>query len=405
MLHQNFGRYRDNDNVGSEQIVPIQRESSTMTIPDVTSPSNLTALSDALSLTNTALRESEEHLHSHPDGISLLDVKNDLLLSYLQNLVFLILLKLRTLSSSEDGTQDLHNSVVQKLIEARIYLERGIRPLEGKMKYQIDQVLRAAEQDKLLRQGNQKTSQQKASVNGTADSSSDMDSDQDDFTIPETAVPQQSLSQGVSGPRIEQQMAQKSIPSRTTPSSRTSSSKDAIYRAPRITPTTMPSDPDRRTREPRRQKSQLLTEYIDEELSSAPHAQPSIGSNNTILDYGRGGMSQRDREKERERTEYEEKHFTRLPGESKAERRKARLRGEKDRRDMFGGEDWTGLGGLGDRVSRSVSGRGDGDGVLKRREKRRERATEDGPRGDGMGEGFEKRRRILEGREAKRKRR
>jgi U3 small nucleolar ribonucleoprotein protein LCP5 len=34
------------------------------------------------------------------EGISLLDVKNELLLSYLQNLVFLILLKLRRVEAS-----------------------------------------------------------------------------------------------------------------------------------------------------------------------------------------------------------------------------------------------------------------------------------------------------------------
>lgn len=320
-------------------------------------PSALTALTDALSLTNTGLRDSEEHLHTQPDGFSLLDVKNDLLLSYLHNLVFLILLKLKSLSESDDGAQELHNSVIHKLVESRVYLERGVRPLEGRMKYQIDQVLRAAENAKASEQAHQKASNQKAQVNGGDEASSELDSDEDNLDLADSLA-QPVAETNVSGPRIEQQMAQKNLHSKTPLSK--SPSKDGIYRAPRIAPTTMPADPDSRSREPRKQRSQLLTEYIDEELSSAPYAQPSIGSNNTILDYGRGGMSQRDREKERERTEYEETNFTRLPGETKAERRKARIRGEKDRRDMFGGEDWTGLGGFGDRVSRSVGGRGRG---------------------------------------------
>ena len=61
------------------------------------------------------------------------------------------------------------------------------------------------------------------------------------------------------------------------------------------------------------------------------------------------------------------------------------------------------------RRSVNASGR-EREGLLKRREKRR--ATEDGPRGDGreegsggIGERFEKRRRVLEGRELKRRKR
>ena len=106
----------------------------------------------------------------------------------------------------------------------------------------------------------------------------------------------------------------------------------------------------------------------------------------------------------------------RLPGESKAERRKARARGEggvNGGRDMFGGEDWTGLGGLGDRVVRSVKrGRDGEDGggrrenVLERRGKRRREREDapDGPREDGrgelgrIGEAFEKRRKVLQDR-------
>lgn len=88
---------------------------------------------------------------------------------------------------------------------------------------------------------------------------------------------------------------------------------------------------------------------------------------------------------------------------SKAEKKKEKARRGRESRDMYGGEDWTGLGGLGDRVSRSVAG-GSRGGVLERREKRK-RETGDGPRGDGVGigESFEKRRRVLKGREGKRR--
>ena len=85
------------------------------------------------------------------NGISLLDVKNELLLSYLQNLVFLILLKTRTAksgASSRTGRRpatELNDAVVKKLVELRLYLEKGVRPLEDKLRYQIEKVLRAVD--------------------------------------------------------------------------------------------------------------------------------------------------------------------------------------------------------------------------------------------------------------------
>ena len=373
---------------------------SDMTVPRATDSTVLNNLTDSLSVTTSALRENAEHIVPQPEGISLFDVKNDLLLSYLQNLVFLILFRLRSASESDDDAQTLQESVTQKLVELRIYLEKGVRPLEAKLKYQIDSVLRAAENAKVSEKKRNNDAGTHAAVNGAEDSASGSDSEEEieDPAYAANSVPEQNTA----GPRLLQQMSKVQPASRTQAS--TKSSRDGVYRPPRIAPTTMPSDPDTRTREPRKHRSQIMNEYIDEEMSSVPRAQPSIGSNNTILQSGRSGLGLKDREKERERTEYEEKHFTRLPGESKAEKRKARARGEGGRKDVFGGEDWSGLGGLGDRVSRSVSG-GGREGLLKRREKRR--ATEDGPRGDGrelgIGESFDKRRRILEGREGRRR--
>ena len=373
-----------------------------MTVSQGSGLSGLSTLTDSLTLTTSALEENGDHIVAQSDGISLLDIKNDLLLSYLQNLVFLILFKVKIASEPDADAKYLEESIVQKLVELRVYLEKGVKPLETKLKYQIDSVLRAADNATVSERRDDATTSKKA-LNGDSDSATDSEADEEESEDLLSTGPV--LAQNASGPRLLQQLPKQN----TSPREKTSksSSRTGIYRPPRMAPTTMPSDPDTRSREPRKQRSQIMNEYIDEELSSAPRAQPSIGSNNTILDYGRGGMSLKDREKERERTEYEEKHFTRLPGESRAEKRKARARGEGVKKDVFGGEDWSGLGGMGDRVSRSVSGGGrEREGLLKRREKRR--ATEDGPRSDGrelgIGESFEKRRKIMAGREGKRKR-
>lgn len=78
---------------------------------------------------------------TYPSGISLLSLKNHLLLSYLHHLVALFALKLNSKSiSTSSGAQ-----VVQGLVKLRVVLEK-IGPLEGKLKYQIEKLVRKADQ-------------------------------------------------------------------------------------------------------------------------------------------------------------------------------------------------------------------------------------------------------------------
>ncbi|KAI8578556.1 hypothetical protein K450DRAFT_246338 [Umbelopsis ramanniana AG] len=69
-------------------------------------------------------------------GISFLEVKYQLLLQYIANLAFIIQLKL-------SGKQVESHPVVQSLIELRVMLEK-MKPVEQKLKYQIDKVVRTA---------------------------------------------------------------------------------------------------------------------------------------------------------------------------------------------------------------------------------------------------------------------
>jgi U3 small nucleolar ribonucleoprotein protein LCP5 len=401
-----------------------------MTVAGVDLMSSLTTLTDSLNATTSALTDIQDNIKPHPDGISLLDVKNELLLSYLQNLSLLVLLRLRCLredgDAEKDDAQAQQAQIIQKLAEIRVYIERGVRPLEGKLKYQIDQVLQLADNARTA-----EATKEKAKPIAQSDEDSEADSDDDELSdtpsqddSDEEASDSAPVPAQVPGPRLQQQLAaklaQQSSTSTPKPSSTrptTKSDTSAPYRPPRHNPTAMPTTFDDRTRAPRKHHSSLLHSYIRDELSSAPAPEPSIGAQGTITSSGRSGLSVRDRERERERTEYEESHFTRLPGESKAEKRKRRkieARTGKGR-EVMGGEDWSGLGGLGERVSRSISGAGgEGRGVLERREKRRrerERERGEGQRGDGRGgnEGiggaFRRRKEVLEGREAKRRRR
>lgn len=342
--------------------------------------------------------------------------------------MFLIILKLRQLAEAGDvdiDVQTIGSETVQKLIETRVYLEKGVRPLEGRLKYQIEKVLGAAADEERRVNAQREKNLQGENGNITQDGRkapvTEASETSDSETSSKDSKHKTSSHEAPPPPPIDD-LSYRPNPAallrRPDPRERTKSSSKArsigAYKPPRITPTSMPDHPSSTiTRSTTRHgKSHLLDEYIATELSSAPQAEPSIGSNSTILRRGRAALSAREREKEKERMEYEERNLSRLPSESKAERRKARARGRDGKgSDRFGGEDWTGLGEVGDRVARSVAkgSRAPGEprgGVLERREKRRASSNHvsgDAGGGPGIGEIFEKRRKILEGR-AERKR-
>ena len=378
-----------------------------MAVSDNTVSALMSTLADSLTSATTSLPSDHDLVQPPTDGISLLDTKNALLLSYIHNLVFLIILKLRqTAGEGEDAIMSLDAAVIKKLVELRVYMERGVRPLEGRLKYQIEKALRAAddaERSVAAKTDGDARSSNTTKVNGVNQD----DSDASDASDADTgASPQHAKPSDLSYRPNPAALLRKPEPSDNTKTSNPRLS--ATYKPPRITPTSMPipSTSSRDTNLSRRQrKSHLLDEYVSSELSSAPLAEPSIGSNSTILARGRGSLSARQREKERERTEYEERNLTRLPGESRAEKRKARVRGEGGARNVYGGEQWVELGEVGDRVARSVGKRRDGErGLLERREKRRRNDGDERGGGVSIGEMFEKRRRVIEGRAEKKAR-
>ncbi|ODH47473.1 hypothetical protein GX48_06449 [Paracoccidioides brasiliensis] len=341
-----------------------------------------------------------------PDGVSLFDTKNEIFVSYLQNLVFLMLLRLRHLcNGSSDtrngaGTDDdgpIHKNVLKRMTELRIYLERGVRPLEGRLKYQVDKVLKAADdatrkQQATTSAGKQSTKGSKkegkrtygsgsedgsGSESGYSEDNSREHSDIDELTYRPNLATFSRVTQDKLKPKL-------------------ADSKDAgdgIYRPPKIKPTALPTTTDNheKKRGRRTAKSAVIDEFVAAEMSSAPTVEPSIGT--TIRAGGRSVRSEKERAQELERREYEEGNFVRLPKESKKERAKRGL----NRPGGYGGEDWRSLGEGADRIGR-LTRRGTGGGSGSALEKsRKRRVTEDGPRGDGVnvGESFEKRRKKI----------
>lgn len=323
------------------------------------------------------------------DGISLLDVKNELLLSYLQNLVFLILIKLRDYNSDEsddEEAQTIDDDVVQKLVETRVYLEKGVRPLEARLKYQIDKVLRAADD---AARANLPASRGPAvnskAITRDSDVSDDSDAGGDAGGVEAQAAQIDDLQYRPNPAGLVR-------PADTGLESHGAKDTDGVYKPPRINPTVMPTTGPREKADRRPQKSATLDEFISTELSETPFAEPSIGSQ--IVAGGRRSRSDKERKEAEERKEYEEKNYTRLPKESKKER--AKKGGPKDA--GYGGEEWRGLGEGIDRIERLTNRTSSSTRTAL--EKSRKRAVEDGPRASGgveVGEKFQKRLKTLDG--------
>lgn len=363
-------------------------------------PVLLSSLQSSIESAVPSLPDHESILPS-VDGISLLDVKTELLLSYLQNLVFLILVKLRNHKSrlasngdnkthdvdSKAADEDLSAAVVNKLVELRVYLERGVRPLEGRMKYQIDKVLAAAENasrsttSKPAKLSREPKRSHRKTTNGASQSDSSNASEASDASGSELSGSDDEDEEGAEidelayrpNPAAFAQLAQPQRGQTAIQPRGTAAAKpDGIYRPPKITPTVLPTTDSLETSRARKAKplrSHAVDDYIATELSSAPTAEPSVGS--TITAGGRSNKTEKQREKDAERQAYEETNFIRLPKEAKV---KGRGRGDAGTMGEFS---LGGLGAVGDRVVRAT----------ERREAKRGRETVDGGRGDGLARG------------------
>lgn len=380
-------------------------------------------LTGSLTSANSCFPSSPEGLLPPDNGISLLDTKNDLLLSYLEHLVFLILVNLRRdlgEGKSDIKEPDSASKALQKLIELRVHLEKGVRPLQSRLSYQIEKMLRSA--DDAERSSLRRSEKLRTRDEEVASAQNDSDRDSSDSEAESTHADSEDKSNSQKPTAQLDDLAYRPNPSdllraqgshlKSSSSGRVGASGRVAYRPPRITPTAAPDHQSiaNSRSERRERKSHILDEYINTELSSAPTSQPSIGSNSTILNRGRSALSLRDREKEKEKVDYEERNFSRLPKASKAESKKNKARSADARNGRFGGEDWTGLGEVGDRVARSVAfaggDRSNREGVLERREKRKREGRDFGDEGRGLrgeiGESFQKRKNTLEGRARKR---
>jgi U3 small nucleolar ribonucleoprotein protein LCP5 len=280
---------------------------------------------------------------------------------------------------------------VNKLVELRVFLDRGVRPLEGRLKYQIDKVIKAAEDSERTERPTKSKKSKK--VRETAKSGSDEESEDDDeASDSEDEDEEEDMDEMAYRPnvaalakgKVEQKQPQaKAKAPREEPS-------DGIYRPPKIMPTALPTTERRERQDRRPRRSNVIDEFVSAEMSAAPMAEPSIGS--TIIAGGRQTKSKKDREHEAERTRYEETNFVRLPKETKNELAK---RGGGRRDATYGGDEWKGLTEGADRIERLTRRSKNSGSVLERSRKRK---NEDGQRSDGVAVGdiFDKRRKKID---------
>ncbi|KAJ7349128.1 hypothetical protein DFH08DRAFT_136212 [Mycena albidolilacea] len=134
------------------------------TPPDALDAAGFRSVMDDMTASLSAARSALASLHTNaeliapnPDGISLLALKPRLLLSYMQSLVLLSAHRAlgHTLTERSSPTQPFSDpqrgargadagDLVDGLVEGRVVLEK-VRVLEGRMRYQIEKLVRAAQ--------------------------------------------------------------------------------------------------------------------------------------------------------------------------------------------------------------------------------------------------------------------
>ena len=327
----------------------------------------LTTLSASLTgtLTSLPLASESDSIAPPKNGISLLDVKNDVLLSYLHNLVFLALLRLK--SAPIAG-----HAAVDDLVKLRLLLERGVKPLEQKLKYQIDKVVVAAatkaDEEAAASAAAATPAPRKRATTIADDNSSGDDSDSGDDisdsegSVQDGAAPsRRALLAAAAGGDDPADLAHRPNPNslllKPTKQGRHAvpavADGDGLYKPPRIAATSMPDITVAREKKERAPvRNHALEDFVGEELSVAPLPLPSVGT--TIVQQGRGHKSHRDKKTEGERQAFEESNLVRLPKISKKESQAARKQTRGARENAFGGEDWRSFAGDLDKLTKNA---------------------------------------------------
>lgn len=304
----------------------------------------LAGIAESLEQTHTSLKDTQEKFGANPkvlsnivnqvieksgtgiETMSLLSLKSGSLLSYMEHLALVILAHLERIDDPE-SSEKLKQRAVEATIQHRVTLEKGIKPLEKKLQYQLDKMVRsfhrmeeetAKAEQKIAEQAEANALQDGSNLEDGSESGSDSEDSEDD-----------NLSYKPDAAAL----------AKLAPGNKAVLGKGASkYRPPKISALEPPKAgfDDRAAPKQNNRKLQSMEEYLAEK-SDLPQMEASIGS--TIVSHGRGGVKTgRDRQRERDIQRYEESNFTRLPGTATKKSFKQKM---ADRANTFAGEDWS----------------------------------------------------------------
>ena len=289
--------------------------------------------------------------------LSLLSLKNDSMLSYVQSIMYLMLqeneLQLGSKEEEESDDEDESlskdinkhewNTIVQKTV-----LEKAIKPIEKKLQYQLDKLCKVyynefdrlqKEQEKLIKKS--KTEEEDNSEEDKAEESEEVSSDDEQMYKPnietETKIFRNRASRmdEAEGEREEQISKQDIVFGKYQPIkvSQNIQFEDKFdYNA---------------DKNAKKNKLQSMEEYL-QEMQDKPEWESSIGAN--LQKAGKKSMSlksQHSMNKEKELDEYEETNFIRLnrdslPGQNNKMQKKLKKQKElRDRVNVIAGEDFS----------------------------------------------------------------
>ncbi|CAH2354472.1 U3 small nucleolar ribonucleoprotein protein Lcp5p [[Candida] railenensis] len=284
----------------------------------------------------------KQHNIPQLEGVSLLTLKNNSLLSYLNNLVIILLAKLQEVEeeSSENfnSIEAIRSNAIENTIVQRVNLEKGIKPLEKRLSYQLDKMIRSYNRMESEEQDTRKSIEQSSNNRKKAagsDSESGSESGSEDDSDFDSEAEDDNLQYKPDVQALTK-LTPKDKHSKSAGKSSTSSEK---YKPPKISAVEPPkpiASASSSSSSSSNRKLQSMEEYLNEN-SDQPTLETSIGA--AVVDHGKGGVrTNKEREKEREIQRYEETNFTRLPN---AATKKSFKEKQSDLVNKFAGEDWS----------------------------------------------------------------
>ena len=294
--------------------------------------------------------------------LSLLSLKNDSMLSYIQSMIYLLLEENNKQlnideeeeeeeendeeNSDEEDSEDINkhewNTIVQKIV-----IEKGIKPIEKKLQYQLDKLCKVYynEFDRLQ--------SEKAKLEIKASKKEDGEEDNDDKNS--DSEESSSDDEAMYKPNIETDKAVfKNRASRLDEADEEGeiTKKDIVsgkYQPIKVTQNIQFEDKFdyNADKNAKRNKLQSMEEYI-QEMQDKPEWESSIGAN--LQKSGKKSMSlksQHTMNKDKELEDYEETNFIRLnknslPGQNKKLQKRLNKQKEmKDRVNVIAGEDFS----------------------------------------------------------------